>query len=78
MTTLTCDFKEFKKSAHSYLAKLSNANDEEADNGFKCLTLLYIGLKPESDIEVGLAARLLETAGEKLTRHSAGLPLWDA
>ena len=78
MATLTCDgYLEFKEHAHEFLSKLPESTAEEADNGFKCLSLLYFGMTIETQLEEDMAANLLKMCGTKLLNHEAGIPIWN-
>tara|TARA_R110000851_G_scaffold41409_3_gene103963 strand:+ start:2037 stop:2279 length:243 start_codon:yes stop_codon:yes gene_type:complete len=78
MSTLTCKgYIDFKEHAHEFLARLPDSSVDEADNGFKCLGLLYLGMETTRQNEIAAAAGLLEMCGEKVFRHELGLPIWD-
>lgn len=77
MTTLPCKgYLEFKDHAHVFLAKLPGSSVEEAESGYHCLTLLYLGLETTVKLENDLAENMLETCHEKLTLHRYGQPMW--
>lgn len=79
MSTLTCKgYFKFKDHAHEFLNSLPGSTVEEAENGYRCLNLFYIGLETTIKLENDLALGMLDLCRMKLTLHRCGLPMWDS
>lgn len=63
--SLTVDFPEFKRLSKEFFDALPSANPEEADAGFKCLTLAYMGMTG-SEIEVHQAQYVVKIAARQM------------
>ena len=60
----------FKEMAAEFFRTISDANltQEEADNGFKCLGLAYLGMEG-TELELHQASILLEIAANKMIQY---------
>ena len=72
MSTITCNFQEFKQMCKEFLDLLPTSDIEQADNGFKALGIAYFGMTG-NDLEVNQAATLLQIIGKKKIEHEIGL-----
>lgn len=71
-TTLNTTWPELKQMASEFFKALPDLNEEEAENGFKCLSLGYLGLVADP-IEEHQAALLIQIASTKFVEHVATL-----
>jgi len=65
MTTFKPSREEFDQSAKEFFDKLPSATEEEADAGFKCLVLLYVGMEG-TERDVYESAMIIKIAARKM------------
>lgn len=72
--TITVSFNEFYKMAGEFFKLAQTTNSEETENGFKLLTLAYIGLgfkERLTNVQEVSADAILHLAGSALLRNAA-------
>ena len=74
--TIPTTFESFKKLAADFFKMLPDCDREQADAGFKCLALGWLGMIEGSDLEFHQAEIILELAirkmDERITELRAG------
>lgn len=71
------NYEGFKQSAKEYLDALPKATSQESiENGFKCLTLIYLNMIG-SQMELDSAAIVLKVVGRKMMEKELELILVD-
>lgn len=69
-SSLPTDLEEFHRAAKEFFDALPTTTQEGADNGFKCLTLMYFGLPEEtSEQKIYEAHLVLKIATRKMVEH---------
>ena len=66
--TIQTTWPQLKQMAAEFFRALPDASEEEAEAGFKCLSLGYLGLDA-NDIEQHQAALLVKIAIRKMDEH---------
>lgn len=61
---------QLKQMAGEFFKALPELSDEEAENGFKCLSLGYLGLEA-SPLDTHQAELLMQIAGRKMAERDA-------
>lgn len=70
--TIQTTWPALRQMAGEFFRALPDATDDEAEAGFKCLSLGYIGLEA-SGIERHQAELLIQIASRKMIEHGAGI-----
>lgn len=63
MSTLSCNFAEFKQLGKQFCDAAKTANFEELEAGFKCIGLSYLGLGDLTEVETVEAPVLMRILG---------------
>lgn len=69
MATLPCSKDEYRKAASEFFKKLPGCSVEEAENGYKCLVLMYFGLEVLTDEHVDIEALLIQLTQKKMIEY---------
>jgi hypothetical protein len=70
--TIKVDLEGFKKLTAQFTKSLQTATEDEADVGWHCLGLAYLGLDHSKEVELLIAASYLEYAARRYMEKSDG------
>ena len=63
--TISCNRQEFDKALKEFLDALPTASQESAENGFKCLSIMYLNLEG-TNADLVMSSQKLDWAGRKM------------
>jgi hypothetical protein len=65
MSTITCTLEQFKKMTAEFLQTLPSSDEDQIDNGLKCLGLAFLGMQDHQPTDVPIAITYLDYANKK-------------
>ena len=64
--TIKTNFAEFKELAADFFRGLPEANDEEAGARYKCLSIAFLGMDADNELEEHQATEIMKMASAKM------------